>query len=397
VTNTSRDGEALRARRAELARQFDGVGSASELFEFQRAVADEIRSAEPVAFRDRASPEREHLKLMRLFGDTIAHATLHTHTIQQLSKHPGKPPPLSHGVGFNFVLKCAALVADAGYPVRICDVTNVLKTADLVIGNPETPSLIECASDGGPTEPKGRKARQLARMEAVRDILMTGEGFVPGTLAPVKVLNTSVRAEHNWDLVENAARQAQAEGVGVFGTDGEIVCAVRSDSRQELELWLSEEAHRLTADFHEPLCALVSSRLDDPLPTVPPPLGYPIPLDLRLCLLERDIRLIHVIDVAAFLEIEHDGVRVTELLRDRHGNLMQPPFVFESANGVVGACSSRFLDEVLFGFVTIESSAKTMLSGVDEFYEAEGVGHEGHVPTELEDLILELKKRVLRT
>lgn len=383
----------LRARRRQLAQQFDEVSSAGELMELQLRIVDEIRAVEPVAFRDRSSPERDHLKLMRLFGDAVAHATLHTHTILQLSKHPGKPPSLSsQGKGFEFVLQCAELAANYGHAVRISDLTNVLKIGDLVIGGPEKPMLIECGSDEATAERGGRKARQVERMRAVAQILDEGHGFVPGTLVPVKVFDSPVEAEHTWASVEHAARAAEVDGIGVVGTTGDVVCAVRSDCLDGLERALMGEVRELTADFRDPLLALVSSRLDDPLPTVPPPLAYPLPLDLRIGLLERDIRLVHVIDLAAFA-VERDGARVSGFRRDRHGSLVEPPFELETDSGYAGVASSRFLDEVLFGFVTIASSAETMLRGLDALDDAPGHGLETAAPDPMANVVRELKER----
>lgn len=351
--------EAFRARRAELATELDAVDGPKSLLAVQLKLVEEIKAVEAQAFRNRLSPEREHLNLMRIFGDTVAWKTLHSHTIRQLAKHPGKPPALSSQQGLEFVLQCAALAAETGHAVRICDVTNVLKISDLVIGDYERPMLIECGPDGGKVN--GRKARQLERMEVVSSILRDGRGFVPGTEVPFMVLDVSVAAEHSWGLVEAAVSGALTDGSGLAQADGDLVWAIRSDAIDGDRLPGVDEATKLAADFEDPIVATVSSRLDDPSAAFPPPLAYPLPLKLQLALLERDVRLIHIIDLARFLRVKLEGASVTRIRRDHRGNLLQPPLIVETT-ACVAAGSSRHIEDVLYGFVSIDSSVKSLLA-----------------------------------
>ena len=375
--DTSGAADALRRRRIEFVKQLDLIDSPMRLFDFQRDLANEIRAVEPAAYRDRGSLEREHLKALRLIGDAIAWQTLHPHTIRQLSKHPGKPPALgSQGEAFEFVIACARMAAEARHPVRICDLTNVLRIGDLIIGEPEQPMLIECAPDAPASfRLRGRKARQLARMEAVAEVLRQGHGHVPGTPAPIKVYESPLQSEYSWHVVESAARAALANGAGLAAGDSDVVWALRADATDAGALPLATDVADMTSGFSDPLVALSSTLLDEPSPLVPPPLAWPLPLDLRLALLEREIRLVHVVDLARFLEIEHEGARIIDVRRDQRGDLLEACFIIQSGD-LTSAASRRFVDDVIYGFMTIESSVKALLSCVGNIDESEG--HELH-------------------
>lgn len=372
LDSMSRSASELRECRAMLVERVDAIESvaapALALFELQEELAAEIKRVEPVAFGDRRSAEREHLKLLRLVGDALAWKTLHPHTIRQLAKHPGKPPALgSQGRAFDFVLECAHAVAETGVAVRVCDLTNVLRIGDLVIGDYEQPSLVECALDGsGQYKKTSRKGRQVARMEGVVGVLRDGFGHIPGTAVPIVVQATTGEIAYNWALVERAARKALTDGGAVVREGSDVVWAIRSGTDPRGGPF-AKEAMRLTADFAEPLVSNSAEVLDHPSPLVPPPLSWPLPLELRQALVERDLRLLHVVDLAHFLSIEHEGARITEIRRNKGGNLLEPCFTFTRPDGVRGFASTRFVEEVLHGFMTIDSSVRLLLSEIGEF------------------------------
>lgn len=254
-----------------------------------------------------------------------------------------------------------------GNAVRVYDLTNVLRIGDLVIGDYEQPSLVECALDGsGRYKETGRKGRQVARMEGVAGVLRDGFGHIPGTSVPIVVQETPGEIAYSWALVERAARKALTDGGAVVGEGSDVVWAIRSDKDPRSGPF-AKEAKRLTADFAEPLVSNSAEALDHPSPLVPPPLSWPLPLELRQALLERDLRFLHVVDLAHFLSIEHEGARITEIRRNRAGNLLEPCFAIARPDGNHGFASTRFVEEVLHGFMTIDSSARLLLSEIGEF------------------------------
>jgi hypothetical protein len=226
--------------------------------------------------------------------------------------------------------------------------------------------LIECGPDTPARfEGRGRKERQKARVEAVIQVLSEGKGHIPGTPGPFSVYDSPVEAKYSWTVVERAARMALADGAGLAGGDGDVVWAIRSDAIESDGLPLKDEALCLTSEFKDPLVVLSSEALEHPSSLIPPPLAWPLPLELRQALLERDVRLLHVIDLAEFLEIEYEGTRIISTRRDKHGELLEPFFTIRRSDGLVAFASTRFLEEVLHGFLTIESGARLLLSGLD--------------------------------
>jgi hypothetical protein len=197
----------------------------------------------------------------------------------------------------------------------------------------------------------------------VNELLLNDRGFIPGTLAPIVVQTVTSEVEHTWTNVEQAIGDALLAGAGCSESPGDLVWALRADaiSGEEIPLWETVEAK--TIGFKEPLVALSSVLLDDPSPLVPPPLAWPLPQTMRLALLERVVRLVHVIDLARFMHLEIDGARVIEIRRGADGVLQEPCFMID-AGDFYAAASTRFVDEVIYGYQTIESTTHTLLSGL---------------------------------
>ncbi len=203
-------------------------------------------------------------------------------------------------------------------------------------------------------------------------VLREGRGHIPGTPAPIQVYETPAAVAYSWPAVERAARTALVEGIGIIPNgEGDVIWALRWDAFDDGPPDV-DEVKKLTEGFSDPIVGLSSELLDEPSAFVPPPLAWPLPLDLRLALLERDVRLVHVIDLDQFLEFEHEGSRIVQIRRDRRGRLSNPCFTIESADGMAAA-STRFIDDVLYGFVTIASSAEALLSGLGDVDDSDGI------------------------
>ena len=146
------------------------------MFDFQLRLAQAIRSAEPVAFRDRASRERDHLRRLRLLGDGLAWRLLHPYTIRRLTKNQGGAQAVSTQAGFDATLQLAEQEAAKGRPVLVCDLTNCLRVGDVLLcSDPEQPVILE---SGGHSrfKNKGRKGRQARRAGAITEAAANWQG-----------------------------------------------------------------------------------------------------------------------------------------------------------------------------------------------------------------------------
>lgn len=134
-----------------LIEEFEGLQSANSILRFQARLADAIIEAEPTAFADRSSPERDHLRRLRLLGDGLAWNLLHPYTIRQLAKNSAGPPSIGNQEGFPATMKLAQEWAARGMPVLVCDLTNCLRVADVAVcADHERPLLLTAAMRTSP-------------------------------------------------------------------------------------------------------------------------------------------------------------------------------------------------------------------------------------------------------
>ena len=357
--------------------KFDAIDSAETLFAFQEHLAREIVAAEPVAFRDKASPEREHIRLLRLLGDGLAWRFLHSYTIRQLGKLETPPPALSHqGAGFSSTIEIAREQAAAGMPVLIADLTNCICVSDVVVcADPERPLLIESGGNARALG-KGRKGRQLQRGLAVTELLSQGHGKLPEDEHTTVTVPIDIEAEYSWQQVAAASEEALTNGTGVASAGPDDVIWAVGKSVEEP---IPEAALDACESFKRSIAIGVHLRLlEKPSTRHQPPVIWPIPLESRLALLERQIYLGHAINTDAFLDdpnTPEPRIAAHRLRRDEITGFL--------VEGKEGQCelSPLFLDDVLYGYQTIKSTRQTMLALVRNADSAEMPAEQQDQPT----------------
>lgn len=351
---------ARRRDRLEMIERFESVDSPRALFEFQVALADAIRGVEPTAYSGRDDDARFHLRQLRLIGDAVAWRLLHPYAVRKLAGPAAAPPSLiSQGEAFDRVLEFAEQCAGSGALVLIADVTNVIGIGDLIICNDrERPGVLE---SGGSAEHlgKGRKGRQMMRALAVLRLLHTGEAKLEGLEALTQTIEIDTELDHSWSAVEVAAGTALKVGKGGRAFDaGDVVWGVRADERSAHP---PPEVESALERMHSPCVSWNSYRLEHPTSFVPPPLEWPLPHDVRIALFERELRLIHVVDLDAFCRV-HPGGRITEAQLDGRSSGRAGIVVSTSAGDV--RVATRFIEDVLDGYQTIETTAHSIIDFV---------------------------------
>ena len=352
----------MRNIRVELLRQLDEIDGAAALWSFQRRLTDEIISAEPRAFADRRSPERDHLRLLRLFGDALAWRLLHPHTIRQLGKNSGKPPALYNQKGLPRTLELAESICTAGEPALVADLTFCLRVSDVIVcTDPECPRLIE--SGGHPAYiNRGRKGRQKRRADAITQLLRDGEATLFGDEA------TSVTIEIRGQLKTSHAAIGEAISLWSEGQPGvvehgpaDLIVAVSGDGDEDLptQAHVALDAMRERSEGQGHLGIGVHLRLlERPDSLLPPPHVWPLDRLQREALIEGDVAIIHLVDLHAFVGEGSRGLgRVSEITTNGEEVV---GFVVEAAGNPVHL-SPRHLNDVLYAFQTIESARDSMV------------------------------------
>lgn len=351
------DDEALAAEakevRSGLLLGLEEASSASELAEFQVRLKDEIVRTEERRNGGRHRLElKEHLFRLRLLGDSLAWRLLHPHAIRNLTKNDGRPPALCDRRPE--VENCMATVrrlSTEGIPAIVADLTHCLRIGDVVIvRHPEMPDIVEFKATlrDGRYRHQGRTGRQLHRMQKTVEYLNRRSTQFRDEQAPRLSIEIDVRAEHDFLQVESIAATAIRDGASVqMLRPRQWVGACRLERNPIFPA----EVHQFT-DLH--LCVgFLSDALPDFLHEVPPPLNWPISLDVRRALMEGELVIFHIIDPRL---LEDGRIRV---LLDQRGSSAS----FEvHAGGNAFQCSDYFLRQILYGFQTPESVAEAMIA-----------------------------------
>lgn len=357
--------ERLRAIRHALFDQMAMAESPEALFELQLAIATEIQESEKVANEDRTGEVKWHMRLLRCYGDAIAWSLLYPHTIRQLAKNPSAPLHLSGQKGhLETTLQLAREYAQDGTLVLIADITNCIKVGDIIIcDNPELPVIGEVKTRFVPEQSmQGRTGRQLSRMMSILKYLHEGKGkLFKEELTSVRI-DISSEIEFSWHAVNQAVEEAlhSGEGIGI-SSDSDIVWAfcdpkwTYSDRNSYPEI--PKRVRSLTSRFKTGCLGCHARLLEEPSPLIPPPLVWPIDHDSRFALTEAEVILYHFIDVNRFTKIETEYGQVVQILSTK-GEING--FTVE-AKGQQCTLSNRFLTDVLYGFQTIESTARSMI------------------------------------
>ena len=351
------DDEVFAAETKEIRRALllglEEASSARELADFQVRLGDEIVGAEEKRNEGRHRLGlKEHLFRLRLLGDSLAWRLLHPHAIRSLAKNDGRPPTLCDRRPE--VENCMATVRQLsleGIPAIVADLTHCLRIGDvLVVRHPEMPDIVEFKATvrDDRYRHQGRTGRQLHRMQKTVEYLNRGSAQFRDEEALRLSIEIDVRAEHDFTQVESIAATAIRDGSSVqMLRPRQWVGA----SRLGHSPIFPAEVHRFT-DLQ--LCVgFLSDAFPDLLHEVPPPLNWPISLNVRRALMEGELVLFHIIDPRL---LEDERIRV--LFDQRESSTSFEVYV----DGNAFQCSDYFLRQILYGFQTPESAAQTMIA-----------------------------------
>lgn len=350
---------------------------------FQSGLVSEIRLSER---RSRTAAdggescltdERAYRQRLRVLGDTIAWLVLGGHAVRSLGRSPRPPTGLdSQGTALDAVVALTRQVAaEGGWPV-LSDLTNVISTGDLIVtrgaglGDARASlEVIECKSRATTTSRPltGRLARQRDRGVAAAYYLE--RGHMPSTVdlqdstavvAPDAGSYVAVDGEMPgppWSSVADVVARARSSPNGLAlltYDDGDyLLAALNTDA--------SEQMQALSAVLREavpgtnPVMAVHTERVRDPLPITPPIVSFPLAPDDWLALLTGQLLLVRLVDLG-LMEGSHclDGVDVSLSVGDPAS---ATPFL-ANVCGHDYHLGLRYLEEILYGFQPIGEIAR---------------------------------------
>ncbi len=350
----------LKQKRKAILKKIDLIDSAESLYQIQVEIVEEIKISEKQVKQDVSGEYEGHIHLLRCYCDGLAWNLLYSHTIRQLAKNWAPPQSISNqGNSFNLVMQKAKELSNEGKPVIIADITNIIKIGDLIVcSDPEMPSIVECKK--GNFHPhnimKGRSGRQLSRAIGTLEYLKKGKAKVFGEEKERVVFETTTEVIHNWQVVKKSVIEALETGIG-FGkaSDYDIMWAIANDEITKVQ----NEIEDILKSFKEPFVGCHLRVVEEMEFLHPPPSAWPIDIECRFALMEGDVVLFHLIDLSYFNKLCTPDGRIKGILY-KNNVLEEYCFVVE-VNGQERILSARFLNDVLYGYATIESIFKNMI------------------------------------
>lgn len=339
--------------------RLDRVSTVEELLALQIDIAEAILEAErqmEIGQIDRKKLQA-HIKCLRLYADALVWWNLHPHSIRQLAKNPGAPQSLlSQADAFNNVLLHAQRYCrDTRLPVLVADITNVLKIGDIiVVTDPECPQIVECKMKLPSPQHlmQGRVGRQISRAFGITQYLKEGAAKVFGENHRSMTVESQHQAERNWQVVGQLCSQALRVGEAYLEiSPGDYLWALRSE-RQDIVL----KAVKQKAE------AIVTAQLGTSLGLMnfqdglfaPPSAWRKVSSKVRFELIEGTIVLFHLVSYEALGGDYGDTQKITIRNTDY-------PIVV-SIEGREYPLSRRFIYDIVYGFETIESCVRGLLT-----------------------------------
>jgi hypothetical protein len=314
----------LKRVRRELIESFCRLPGECDVVAWQRRLSRAIQDAE-LGLPSSASDElRVHCHLLRVIGDMLVHSLLPSHTIRALQRSPSPRPPWlsAQGLDFEFVLDRAEALYSLGFVPIIADLTTLISIGDIVGWRGEMVIVLECKNTPSPgrVSTSGRLARQRARGERLEEYLSASYLKEPSGIARMAI--PAKLPEPDWKRVEQMLRSSVLSTIGIEilalgNSDNLIACSRRLFSLDALHALMPS-----AASLRLPAMADYTELFDQASHRNRAPSSYPIAADLRADLLEREILLLRLTDMARLDgNLIDDGVEISLTTHRIHGSL----------------------------------------------------------------------------
>jgi hypothetical protein len=355
--------EELYGIRRDLVRYLSGLPASGSVIDLQRLLLGEhTRTSQTQADRDLL---KQHRSKLRAIGDALAWRLLPAHTIRTLAKHPGRPAALPVDTDdAAFVVHVVERLFSAGRVPIVSDLTNVLLVGDIVaVGPGNMVEVVECKNTRIPTRlpSSGRLARQRQRGETLarylRDSVMpiaeqarqiADALGIPAAARPspaaanLVAMDVDLPEPHpEWLETAYVRYKDSPNGVGLvkIGSGDYLLIA---DGQAVVDDGLGGVMAALLP-LRQGYLSIHQEQLTDPAPCCRSILSYPLDWELLADLLEMDLVMIRLVDLAIFEERGDDGVGLT---------LQDDLSLLWTRGGYNQRFSERFVEEVLTGPVS---------------------------------------------
>lgn len=354
--------ENLKRIRKDLLVEIDKVDSPMSLYNVQYKIACEIMNAESNYSDTFLGEYREHVLLLRNYGDTLPWRILNPYTIQEL--YNGEKPLQFLNTQKDAILNIlekAKIYAENGNVVLIGAVTNFINTADLLICDMiEQPIIIQCQHkhmcENVIDLNSAKQEHQLKKLNSTKYVRNLKSDAIKKYINAVKY-----DCENNWALVNDVVKNSieNSQCYGIIDKDDMIWAFQYNGHMPEIPTLISDNIKK----YKLPVVGSHFRVLDEPELMINPPSCWPIELECRFSLMEGDIALMHYIDAYSFKKMNKPQCFIKDILY-HDGKLEENCIVVES-NKKEKVYSCKIINNVVYGFCTINEMANIIIEYAD--------------------------------
>lgn len=342
------------------------ISSNKDLINIQLEIVDEIKSCELKLKNGKNYNLKDHIHLLKHYGDILAWVLLDPHTIRQFAKNQqNKGYLIDQKDGFDNTLENAQKALQYDLPIIICDITHSLRMGDILVClDPELPIVLECKLGEIKEEFKyqGRRGRQIGRAEHILKYLDKGFGKLFGEEKPKYCIDTKIESKYHWEIINQVLNEEAKTGFGFCEVSKyEIIGAIRKDGAFPSETELINKYSHLKS----PYFGIHWIPISECWSTIAPPAVWDIEDRFKFDLTEGELVLFHLFDPHALLGYKNEHGGIVKILPNSE-------FGYEISIGEDEdfiKTSSRFTQNILYGFQKAESVADQMLASARKSYE----------------------------
>lgn len=344
----------LRNIRREILEEIDKLNTPMDFYNVQRKIILEIINGEKEYFNTNLEVYREHVLLLRNYGDTIPWLLLNQKGISKIYHRAIEFEFLNNNLNNTMhVLNQGGKYAAKGHFVILGAGTNFAYGNDIVICHDENHLVCIKLSD---LNYGNEKIIGLEDFKISKNINDINKRIYCGNLLKQEYKNKKI--DTVWEKINNSISEALSKGEGYCSIeDGNLIWAFKYNGDMPD---MNSEMSAIIKNYNHPMIGSHFRVLEEPDLMLPPPSFWPIELENRMALIEGDIALMHYIDVDALRKIEKSNGYIKDILYK--GNKLEENCIVVCRENYEKIYSSKFINDILYGYCKMDDIASYLIN-----------------------------------
>ncbi|MDT8715091.1 hypothetical protein IAI10_00155 [Clostridium sp. 19966] len=346
----------LRNKRMEFLKEIDRAASPIEFYDVQKNIILEIIDSEKKYFNGREEAYRDHVLVLRNYGDTIPWLILNQKSISKIYNRNTSLYFLNNNVEkIMQVLEQGKDYATLGHLIILGASTNLFFGTDIVVCDDKKEPI--CLNFSKPND----EEEKVINFQALKIRKDFAEGRNRKKLIKKCGFSADDRViSDNWEKIDASIEKAMTLEEGYCSIeDGNFIWAFKYNGDMPD---MNEEISKVIKGYNRPMVGCHFTILDEPELMIPPPSCWPIKLSSRMALMEGDIALMHYIDLEILKSIEKADGYIKDILYE--GSKLKEECIVVSSRQREKTYSAKYINDILYGYCEIWDIANQLIDNM---------------------------------